>query len=124
MHHHYAVIFIFLVFLLCVASGLLCLAYFLNRRRFGNIANISDAKYTSYECGFDPHNAPVFYNINFYRLAVLFLIFDVELIFCIPWALNIRTVQIFGFGSMLCFIFILTLAFIYEWKKGVLDELV
>lgn len=79
-------------------------------------------KLTSYECGFDAFtNARVKFDIRFYLVAILFIIFDLEVAFLIPWAINLKAIGQFGFWSMMIFILILTAGFIYEWKKGALE---
>jgi NADH-quinone oxidoreductase subunit A len=82
----------------------------------------NDPKLEPYECGFehfdDSRNK---FDIKFYLVAVLFLIFDVEIIFLIPWAICLKTMTIQGFISVMFFISILIIGFIYEFKKGVLE---
>lgn len=80
------------------------------------------AKNLAYECGFDPldYKTPPF-NIGFYLVGLLFLLFDVEVIFLFPWAVTLSKTGQYGFFSMVFFLGILTIGFIYEWKKGVLD---
>lgn len=79
-------------------------------------------KLKSYECGFDAFgDARGKFDIRFYLVAILFIIFDLEVAFLIPWAINLKTIGIFGFGSMIVFLLVLTTGFIYEWKKGALE---
>ena len=79
-------------------------------------------KLTSYECGFDAFgDARAKFDIRFYLVAILFIIFDLEVAFLIPWAINLKFIGQFGFWSMMVFLFVLTVGFIYEWKKGALD---
>jgi NADH-quinone oxidoreductase subunit A len=79
-------------------------------------------KLSSYECGFDPFDdARSKFDIRFYLVAILFIIFDLEVAFLIPWALNLKAIGAFGFWSMMIFLFILAVGFIYEWKKGALE---
>jgi NADH-quinone oxidoreductase subunit A len=78
-------------------------------------------KLTSYECGFDAFNdARGKFDIRFYLVAILFIIFDLEVAFLIPWALNLKAIGMYGFWSMMVFLLVLTIGFIYEWKKGAL----
>ena len=79
-------------------------------------------KTSAYECGFDPFDdARSRFDIQFYLVAILFIIFDLEVTFLFPWALVLNKVGVFGFWSMMVFLFVLTVGFIYEWKKGALD---
>ncbi len=79
-------------------------------------------KLSSYECGFDAFgDARGKFDIRFYLVAILFIIFDLEIAFLIPWAINLKSIGLFGFWSMMVFLLILTVGFIYEWKKGALD---
>lgn len=79
-------------------------------------------KLSGYECGFEPFDdARGKFDIRFYLVAILFIIFDLEVAFLIPWAINLRAVGLFGFWSMIVFLLVLTVGFIYEWKKGALE---
>ena len=79
-------------------------------------------KLSAYECGFDPFSdARNKFDVRFYLVAILFIIFDLEVAFLFPWAISLRHVGMFGFWSMVVFLGILTVGFIYEWKKGALD---
>jgi NADH:ubiquinone oxidoreductase subunit 3 (subunit A) len=79
-------------------------------------------KISAYECGFDPFDdARSRFDIQFYLVAILFIIFDLEVTFLFPWALTLSQVSFFGFWSMMVFLIILTIGFIYEWRKGALD---
>lgn len=79
-------------------------------------------KNAPYECGFEAfENARIPFNIHFYLVALLFIIFDLEIAFLFPWALSLRTIGWIGFGSMMLFLTTLTIGFIYEWKKGALE---
>lgn len=84
--------------------------------------NPSRDKLMSYECGFDPFgDARSRFDIRFYLVAILFIIFDLEVAFLIPWAIVLKKIGAVGFWSMMFFLFVLTVGFIYEWKKGALD---
>jgi NADH:ubiquinone oxidoreductase subunit 3 (subunit A) len=77
-------------------------------------------KLSAYECGFDPFgDARHTFSIKFYLVAILFIIFDLEIIFLFPWSITVNSYQ--AFYSMICFLIILTIGFIYEWKRGALD---
>lgn len=79
-------------------------------------------KLKSYECGFDPFNdARGKFDIRFYLVAILFIIFDLEVTYLIPWAISLGKIGWLGFWSMMFFLFVLLIGFIYEWKKGALD---
>ncbi|MBB43282.1 MAG: NADH-quinone oxidoreductase subunit A [Rhodospirillaceae bacterium] len=79
-------------------------------------------KVSPYECGFAPFNdARRQFDVRFYLVAILFIIFDLEVAFLFPWAISLSSIGIFGFCSMLLFLVILTVGFIYEWKKGALE---
>ena len=79
-------------------------------------------KITSYECGFDPFSdtrEP--FEIKFYLIAILFIIFDVEVIFFFPWVISQKQLLLFGYYTMYIFFLILIIGFFYEFKKGSLD---
>lgn len=79
-------------------------------------------KLKSYECGFEPFaDARGKFDIRFYLVAILFIIFDLEVTFLIPWAINLKVIGMMGFWSMMVFLLVLTIGFIYEWKKGALE---
>ena len=84
--------------------------------------NPDPEKLSSYECGFEPFSdSRMEFDVRFYLVAILFIIFDLEIAFLFPWAISLGKIGIFGFISMLIFLIILTIGFIYEWKKGALD---
>ena len=79
-------------------------------------------KLSAYECGFPAFDdAHAKFDVRFYLVAILFIIFDLEIAFLFPWALSLRDIGMDGFVSMLIFLGILTVGFIYEWKKGALE---
>lgn len=79
-------------------------------------------KLSAYECGFDAFDdARDKFDVRFYLVAILFIIFDLEIAFLFPWALALGDIGLFGFWSMVTFLGILTVGFIYEWKKGALE---
>ena len=79
-------------------------------------------KLSAYECGVEPFNdSRMEFDVRFYLVAILFIIFDLEIAFLFPWAVSLGNIGILGFCSMMIFLFILTVGFIYEWKKGALD---
>ena len=79
-------------------------------------------KLSAYECGFEPFSdSRMEFDIRFYLVAILFIIFDLEIAFLFPWAISLGEIGALGFWSMMIFLFILTIGFLYEWKKGALD---
>ena len=79
-------------------------------------------KLSAYECGFDAFaDARNKFDVRFYLVALLFIIFDLEIAFLFPWAIALGKIGVFGFWSMVVFLGVLTVGFIYEWKKGALD---
>ena len=84
--------------------------------------NPDPEKLSAYECGFEAFSdSRIQFDVRFYLVAILFIIFDLEIAFLFPWAISLGKIGIFGFVSMMIFLFILTVGFIYEWKKGALD---
>jgi NADH-quinone oxidoreductase subunit A len=79
-------------------------------------------KLAPYECGFeefgDSRNK---FDVRFYLVAILFIIFDIEVIFLFPWALVLKSIGVYGFVSMMIFLLVLIVGFVYEWKKGALE---
>ena len=81
-----------------------------------------DAKNSPFECGFEAFDdARGRFDVRFYLVAILFIIFDLEVAFLFPWAISLGSIGVFGFWSMMIFLSILTIGFIYEWKKGALE---
>ena len=79
-------------------------------------------KVSAYECGFEAFDdARRRFDVRFYLVAILFIIFDLEVAFLFPWAVSLSEIGLFGFLSMLVFLAVLTVGFIYEWNKGALD---
>ena len=84
--------------------------------------NPDPEKLSSYECGFEPFNdSRMEFDVRFYLVAILFIIFDLEIAFLFPWAISLGNIGVLGFWSMMIFLFILTICFINDWKKGALD---
>ncbi len=80
------------------------------------------AKQSPYECGFDAfEDARMKFDVRYYLVAILFIIFDLEIAFLFPWALTLKQLNMFGFWTMMVFLIILTVVFVYEWQKGALD---
>jgi NADH-quinone oxidoreductase subunit A len=84
--------------------------------------NPDTEKLSPYECGFEPFaDARSKFDVRFYLVSILFIIFDLEVAFLFPWAVSLGRIGLFGFWSMMVFLGILTVGFIYEWKKGALE---
>ena len=79
-------------------------------------------KLSAYECGFDAFDdARRRFDVRYYLVAILFIIFDLEVAFLFPWAVALAKIGMFGFWSMIVFLGVLTVGFVYEWKKGALE---
>jgi len=79
-------------------------------------------KNSPYECGFEAFgNARMKFDVRYYLVAILFILFDLEIAFLFPWAVALPDIGLFGFLAMMVFLFILVVGFIYEWKKGALE---
>jgi NADH-quinone oxidoreductase subunit A len=79
-------------------------------------------KLSAYECGFEPfEDTRARFDVRFYLVSILFIIFDLEVTFLFPWSVNLASLDFLGFFSMFVFLFILTVGFYYEWLKGALD---
>ena len=114
--NNYLTIIIFLAIALLLSLGFLVLNFAFSPK------NPDPEKLSAYECGFEPFNdSRMEFDVRFYLVAILFIIFDLEIAFLFPWAISLGTIGLYGYLSMLVFLFILTIGFIYEWKKGALD---
>jgi NADH-quinone oxidoreductase subunit A len=103
--------------LACLISGSLLIAPFIVAYK-----NPDAQKLSAYECGFDPFDdARMKFDIRFYLVSLLFIIFDLEVAFLFPWAVSFRQIGAFGFWSMIIFLGVLTVGFVYEWRKGALE---
>lgn len=113
---NYLPIFIFF----CLAVGLSCVIVILPKI-FAKHKPSKD-KLSAYECGFEPFgDARGQFDVRFYLVAILFIIFDLEITFLIPWSISLGKIGLFGFWSMMAFLAVLTIGLWYEWKKGALD---
>ena len=84
--------------------------------------NPDPEKLSAYECGFNPFDdARMKFDIRFYLVSLLFIIFDLEVAFLFPWAASFHDIGAFGFWSMILFLAVLTVGFVYEWNKGALE---
>ena len=112
----YLSIIIFVFIALALSIGFIVINYAASPK------NPDPEKLSAYECGFSPFSdSRIKFDVRFYLVAILFIIFDLEIAFLFPWAISLGKIGIFGFTSMMIFLFILTIGFIYEWKKGALD---
>ena len=109
-----------IILFLIIAIGLSIAFVILNLILSPN--NPDPEKLSVYECGFEPfEDSRMEFDVRFYLVAILFIIFDLEIAFLFPWAISLGKIGLFGFVSMMIFLSILTIGFIYEWKKGALD---
>lgn len=108
---------LFFMVIACGLSGAMVLASFLAGRQ-----KPDPEKNSAYECGFEAFtDARNKFDVRFYLVCLLFIIFDLEIAFLFPWAITLGDIGVFGFWSMVTFLGVLTVGFIYEWKKGALD---
>ena len=112
----YLPILIFLMIAIGLAVAMVAASYIVARQR------PDSEKDSAYECGFEAFDdARGRFDVRFYLVAILFIIFDLEVAFLFPWAVALGEIGEFGFWSMVIFLAILTVGFIYEWKKGALE---
>lgn len=112
----YLIILIFFAFALVLSSILFALSSALVPKKF------DQEKVSAYECGFNPFDdARATFDIRFYLVAILFLVFDLEISFLFPWSLIVSNLNLFQFWIMIFFLIILTVGFTYEWYKGALE---
>ena len=112
----YLPIILFLVIALGLSCAFVVVNFILSPK------NPDPEKLSAYECGFEPfEDSRMEFDVRFYLVAILFIIFDLEIAFLFPWAISLGNIGLLGFTSMMIFLFILTVGFIYEWKKGALD---
>ena len=98
-------------------AGLMLLASYIVARQ-----NPDPEKVSAYECGFEAFDdARSRFDVRFYLVSILFIIFDLEVAFLFPWAVSLNDTGVFGFWSMVVFLAVLTVGFVYEWKKGALE---
>lgn len=103
-----------------VAAAIVLIPFVVSRL-LGTAENTAQ-KLSPYECGFEPiGTAPRNFNVKFYLVAILFVIFDLEIALLFPWALNLKDLGFAGYLSVMIFLFIVTVGFVYEWKQGALE---
>lgn len=106
--------------LLIIAIGLACII--LGASYLLSVQKPDTEKASVYECGFDPYeDSRNQFDVRFYLVAILFIIFDLEVSYLFPWAMVLKQLNLFGFWTMIVFLLILTVGFVYEWQKGALD---
>ncbi|HTV88852.1 MAG TPA: NADH-quinone oxidoreductase subunit A [Stellaceae bacterium] len=112
----YFPIVVFFVIAGAIATAMILASVVLARQ------NPNSEKLSPYECGFEPfEDARVRFDVRYYLVAILFIIFDLEVAFLFPWAVSLGDVGLFGFWSMIVFLAVLTIGFAYEWRKGALE---
>ena len=112
----YLSIIIFLFVALGLSIGFIVLNFLFSPK------NPDPEKLSAYECGFEAFgDSRMEFDVRFYLVAILFIIFDLEIAFLFPWAISLGNIGSLGFWSMMIFLFVLTIGFVYEWKKGALD---
>lgn len=112
----YLPILVFLIIATGMALVMVVIPFVLNRPK------PDKEKLSAYECGFEAFgDARNQFDVRFYLVAILFIIFDLEVAFLFPWAVALGDLGVFGFWSMMLFLGLLTIGFIYEWKKGALE---
>jgi len=112
----YLPILIFLGIAVGLSVVIVAASYILARQR------PDSEKVSSYECGFEAFDdARSRFDVRFYLVAILFIIFDLEVAFLFPWAVSLGNIGLLGFWSMMIFLAVLTIGFVYEWKKGALE---
>ena len=112
----YLSIIIFVFIALGLSVGFIILNFLFSPK------NPDPEKLSAYECGFEAFGGSrMEFDVRFYLVAILFIIFDLEIAFLFPWAISLGSIGALGFWSMMIFLFVLTIGFVYEWKKGALD---
>ena len=112
----YLSIIIFLFVAFSLSAGFIILNFLFSPK------NPDPEKLSAYECGFEAFgDSRMEFDVRFYLVAILFIIFDLEIAFLFPWAISLGHLGALGFWSMMIFLFVLTIGFVYEWKKGALD---
>lgn len=113
---NYLPIFIFITVAVFISSFMVLVPFILAPR------DHDQEKLSTYECGFEPlGDARTKFDIRFYLVAILFIIFDLEIAFLFPWAITLGKIGAIGFISMMIFLTVLAIGFIYEWSKGALE---
>lgn len=112
----YFPVLVFAAIAVAVAFGMLAAPWLLARYRK------TEVKLSAYECGFEAFDtARRTFDVRFYLVAILFIVFDLEVAFLFPWAMALDAFGWVGFGSMMVFLGVLTVGFVYEWRSGALE---
>jgi NADH-quinone oxidoreductase subunit A len=112
----------YLPVLVFIIVGLVLGAVMLGAGSLLSVNRPDSEKNSPYECGFAAfENARIPFDVRFYLVAILFIIFDLETAFFFPWAMVVRKIGWFGFSAMMMFLGLLVIGFIYEWKRGALE---
>ena len=117
--HPYFGAFMMFILSFIIFGTALALSRFISRKLAR--LNTEKLKTTIYECGVEVTKQPNKISTQFYLVALLFILFDVEIIFMFPWAINFKSLGWFGFIEMLMFLLVLAIGFLYAWKKGALE---
>ncbi len=112
----YLPILMFLGIAIAISAAMIAMSWMFARQK------PDSEKVSAYECGFEPFDdARRRFDVRFYLVAILFIIFDLEVAFLFPWAVALGSIGMLGFWSMVVFLGVLTVGFVYEWKKGALE---
>ncbi len=116
MLENYLPVLIFIIVGVVVGGVMIAIGFILGPHR------PDDEKLSPYECGFEAfEDARMKFDVRYYLVAILFIIFDLEIAFLFPWAIVLEEIGVFGYAAMVVFLGILVIGFIYEWKKGALE---
>ncbi len=116
MLEHYLPVLLFIVIGLIIGGLMITLGFVIAPHR------PDKEKLSPYECGFEAfEDSRMKFDVRYYLVAILFILFDLEIAFLFPWAIVLESIGLFGFIAMLIFLSILVVGFIYEWKKGALE---
>jgi NADH-quinone oxidoreductase subunit A len=112
----YLPILIFFIIAIVISVAFISIPFFVAPKR------PDSEKLSTYECGFDPvGDTRSNFDVRFYLVGMLFIIFDLEIAFLFPWAVSLGKIGVLGFWSMMIFLLVLTIGFVYEWSKGALE---
>lgn len=112
----YLPIFIYIIVAILLSVIIVSFSYFLS------VQNAETEKFSTYECGFEPYeDARHTFDVKFYLVAILFVVFDIETMFLLPWSICLSQLNLLGFWSMIDFIFELSVGFVYIWYIGALE---
>ena len=116
----YSVDYILILIFIVIGAGMAIAMYLLSK--ILSPSSPDSEKLSAYECGFEAfEDSRLQFDVRFYLVAILFIIFDLEIAFLFPWAISLGSIGLTGYWSMMIFLFVLTIGFIYEWKKGALE---